>query len=52
VVLFGDVDGSFGTGTDILSGLRVVSLPCGGGGSLLVDIALFVDNPDLSLGTD
>ena len=52
VVLFGDVDGSFGTGTDILSGLRVVFLPCGGGGSLLVDIALFVDSPDLSLGTD
>lgn len=52
-LLASDVDGSFGTGTDIVSGLgRLVVLPGRSVGGLLVDVSFIVDNPKLSGGSD
>ena len=52
-LLSGNEDGSVGTGSNILSKFGVVvSLPGTVNSGLLVDAALFVDNPDLSLGSN
>lgn len=52
-LLASDVDGSFGTGTDIVSGLgRLVVLPGRSVGGLLVDVSFLVDNPKLSGGSN
>lgn len=51
-VFTGDIDGSFGTGGDVVGGLGAVFLPRGDSVGLLVDISFFVDSPKLSLGSD
>lgn len=51
-VFTGDIDGSFGTGGDVVGGSGGVSLPGGTYGGLLIDSSLFVGNPKLSLGSD
>lgn len=53
VLFSGNEDGSFGTGSDILSRFGVVvSLPGTVNSGLFVDATLFTDNPDLSLGSN